>query len=98
MKVSKRKNQKVISINEDIKYNDEELKPQIKDESPGPEKIYERKEFKSLVKECIESLPPDYKTVIVLSIFEGFSYEEIAKIINCPEGTVKSQISRQEKL
>ena len=28
----KRKNQKVISINEDIKYNDEELKPQIKDE------------------------------------------------------------------
>lgn len=93
----KRKNQKVISINEDIKYNDEELKPQIKDESPGPEKIYERKEFKSLVKECIESLPPDYKTVIVLRDIEGFSYEEIAKIINCPEGTVKSRINRARK-
>lgn len=93
----KRKNKKVISLNEDIKYNDEELKPQIKDDSPGPEKIYEKKEFKNLIYQCIESLSDEYKTVIILRDIEGFSYEEIAKIINCPEGTVKSRISRARK-
>lgn len=93
----KRKNQKVISLDEDIKYNDEEVKQQIKDESPGPEKILEKKEINGLIRECIESLPPDYKTVIILRDIEGFSYEEISKIVNCPEGTVKSRINRARK-
>ncbi|HHX18524.1 MAG TPA: sigma-70 family RNA polymerase sigma factor [Clostridium sp.] len=93
----KRKNKKVISLNEHIKYNDEEIKPQVKDERPGPEKIFEKKETKNLINQCIESLPADYKTVIILRDIEGFTYEEIAKIINCPEGTVKSRISRARK-
>ena len=93
----RRKNKKVISLNENIKYNDEEIQQQIKDESPGPEQIFEEKESKKLINQCIESLPVDYKTVIILRDIQGFSYEEIAKILNCPEGTVKSRINRARK-
>jgi RNA polymerase sigma-70 factor (ECF subfamily) len=42
-------------------------------------------------------LPPDYRLVIVLRDIKGFSYDEIAKIIKCPEGTVKSRINRARK-
>jgi len=39
-------------------------------------------------------LPEEYRTVIVLRDIQGFTYEEIANIIKCPEGTVKSRINR----
>ncbi|MDQ2085267.1 sigma-70 family RNA polymerase sigma factor [Herbivorax sp. ANBcel31] len=93
----KRKNKKVISLDEYIKYDGEEIKRQVKDESPGPEKVFEKREIKNIMKKCIDSLPIEYKTVVVLRDIQGFSYEEIAKIIKCPEGTVKSRINRARK-
>ena len=59
-----------------------------------PEVSYERKErLKSLQKAILE-LVPDYRSVIVLRDIQGFSYEEIAEILHCPLGTVKSRINR----
>lgn len=93
----RRRNKKTISLDEEIKYNDGEIKWQIKDESPGPEKIFGEKEFKRLVNQYIESLPVDYKTVIILRDIQGFTYKEIAEILNSPEGTIKSRINRARK-
>ena len=39
-------------------------------------------------------LPDDYRTVIILRDIQGLSYDEIAEIIECSVGTVKSRISR----
>lgn len=44
--------------------------------------------------DSINMLPEEYRTVIVLRDIQGFTYEEIANIIKCPEGTVKSRINR----
>lgn len=92
--IRKRKNKKVISLDEDIEYDGSEIKRQIKDETPGPELTAESNELKKAVNESINVLPEDYKTVIILRDIQGFSYEEISNIINCPEGTVKSRINR----
>ncbi len=46
------------------------------------------------LREALDSLPPRYRIPVVLKDMEGFSQEEIARIINRPIGTVKARISR----
>lgn len=59
-----------------------------------PEVSYERKERLKSLQNAIQELIPDYKSVIILRDIQGFSYEEIAEILHCPLGTVKSRINR----
>ena len=59
-----------------------------------PEDLYERQEKKELVLDTINSLKEDYKTVVILRDIQGFSYEEIATILSCSLGTIKSRINR----
>ncbi len=46
------------------------------------------------VSDALNSLPVDYRLIILLCDVEGFTYEEIAKIINIPIGTVRSRLHR----
>jgi RNA polymerase sigma-70 factor, ECF subfamily len=50
------------------------------------------------VQAALESLPPDYRLVVILADLEDFSYKEIAKILDCPVGTVMSRLYRGRKL
>lgn len=50
------------------------------------------------VARAIESLPEDFKTVVILCDIEGLSYEEIAEFVDCPIGTVRSRIHRGRKM
>ncbi|MFY9551357.1 MAG: sigma-70 family RNA polymerase sigma factor [Thermoanaerobaculia bacterium] len=50
------------------------------------------------VKKALESLPYDYRMVVVLADLEDFSYKEIAEILECPVGTVMSRLYRGRKL
>ena len=50
------------------------------------------------VKKAIETLPDDFRLVVVLSFLEGFSYQEIADITDLQLGTVKSRLHRGRKL
>lgn len=50
------------------------------------------------VTEAINSLPVDFRTVILLCDIEDFSYEEIAQIVNIPVGTVRSRLYRARNL
>ena len=47
---------------------------------------------------ALNSLPIDFKTVILLCDIEGFTYEEIAKIIDIPIGTVRSRLHRARNM
>lgn len=90
----KRKNKNVVSIDEDIPFDDGEVTRQIVDDGPTPDIIAEKKEVREIVNEAIGQLSEEHKTVIILRELQGLSYEEISKIINCPRGTVKSRINR----
>jgi len=50
------------------------------------------------VTEALQSLPEDFRTVVILSDIEGLSYEEIAEFLNCPIGTVRSRLHRGRKI
>ena len=50
------------------------------------------------VKKALDSLPFEYRMVVILSDIEGFSYQEIAEIMDCPVGTVRSRLSRARKM
>jgi RNA polymerase sigma factor (sigma-70 family) len=50
------------------------------------------------VTKALNGLPVDFKTVILLCDIEGFTYEEIAKIIDIPIGTVRSRLHRARNM
>ncbi len=47
---------------------------------------------------AVMDLPPDYKTVIYLYCYEGYRTPEIAKMLHCPQSTVRSRLARARKL
>jgi len=47
-----------------------------------------------VVREAVENLPLEFREVIVLREFEDLSYQEIAELLNCPQGTVMSRLAR----
>jgi RNA polymerase sigma-70 factor, ECF subfamily len=64
-----------------------------------PHVVYLRKLERAEVKAAIESLPALYREIILLRDVEGFSYQEIATMLDCPAGTVMSRLGRaREKL
>jgi len=59
-----------------------------------PESLLLSKQIGQTVNSAMEALPEELRTAIVLREIEGLSYEEIAGIMNCPIGTVRSRIFR----
>lgn len=59
-----------------------------------PESMLMSKQIGATVNQAMEELPEDLRTAITLREIEGLSYEEIASIMNCPIGTVRSRIFR----
>jgi RNA polymerase sigma-70 factor (ECF subfamily) len=59
-----------------------------------PEEHVLRDELNSLLQSGINQIPEDQRIVLVLSDIQGFSYQEIAELIDQPLGTVKSRLSR----
>lgn len=63
-------------------------------EADTPEHLVLSNELKRVVFETIENLPEELKIAITLREIEGLSYEEIAEVMSCPVGTVRSRIFR----
>ena len=64
----------------------------ISDETP--ETVFAAKEIANVVNEAMMALPEDLRQAITLREIEGMSYEEIAQLMACPIGTVRSRIFR----
>ena len=60
----------------------------------SPERQLLRDELEQVINHAIKTLPDDLKTAITLREFDGLSYEEIAHVMDCPVGTVRSRIFR----
>ena len=66
----------------------------LADPSESPEDRTERLELDQAIQNCLEDLPPDFRSVVVLVDIQGFDYIEAAEVIKKPVGTVKSRLSR----
>jgi len=59
-----------------------------------PEALLSGKELAAAVNAAVEALPEDFRQTLLLREIEGLSYEEIAGLMGCPVGTVRSRIFR----
>lgn len=66
----------------------------MRDTGPGPEERAESSELRRALNQCIRSLVPDYRLMVILVDMEGMSYEEAAMVARVPVGTVKSRLAR----
>lgn len=69
----------------------------IKDKKVTPEDKVVRLDRQKVIVNAINSLKPKFKEVIMMCEINGYSYEECAKKLNCPVGTVKSRIYNAKK-
>lgn len=60
----------------------------------NPHVVYLRKLDREQVRKAIDSLPDAYREIVVLRDIEGFTYHEIATVLDCPAGTVMSRLGR----
>ncbi len=60
----------------------------------SPERALYRDELERVVKATLDRLPEDLRVALTLREFEGMSYEDIANVMECPVGTVRSRIFR----
>ena len=67
------------------------------DESQSPELLRDRKLTRDSVRRGLDSLPPDYRQILLLREIQGLSYDEIAQALSLEVGTVKSRIFRARK-
>ncbi|HXI21050.1 MAG TPA: sigma-70 family RNA polymerase sigma factor, partial [Gemmatimonadales bacterium] len=67
---------------------------QFEDNSNRPDELFERRRLKDLVDRTVARLSTHHREVFVLRELEGKSYEEIAEIMHCNLGTVKSRLNR----
>lgn len=70
---------------------------EIADTSLLPDEVIIKGEVKDAVNTALSCLSEDYRTVIILRDMQGLTYDEIAEVIDCSVGTVKSRISRGRK-
>lgn len=92
--IRKKKNRKVLSLDEEIHADDGDMQRQIMSDDPLPDELMEKKELQQIIISAIESLPEDQRLVIMLRDIQELSYDEIARVLDCPAGTVKSRINR----
>ena len=59
-----------------------------------PERLLMSKQIAGTVNAAVDALPEDLRTAVTLREIEGLSYEEIAQVMDCPIGTVRSRIFR----
>jgi len=90
---SKRRDEVVIS---DLSLDDSFYPEKLDVDSP--QEILKASELRDLIFETLSSLGEETRTALSLREFDGLSYEQIAEIVQCPVGTVRSRIFRGREL
>jgi RNA polymerase sigma-70 factor (ECF subfamily) len=77
---------------------DQVLDSEAKAYAANPETHMFNAFLKQELDRAVESLPDDFKIVVLLTDVQGFSYKEVADIIGCPIGTVMSRLHRGRRI
>ena len=90
---SKRRDEVAISnLSQDDSFYPEKL------DVDSPQEILKASELRGLIFETLSSLGEETRTALSLREFDGLSYEQIAEIVQCPVGTVRSRIFRGREM
>jgi RNA polymerase sigma-70 factor, ECF subfamily len=90
------------TVSESFLMSDEEDETSWRKNEPTsdetPETVLAAKEIAAVVNAAMDSLPEDLKQAVTLREIEGLSYEDIALVMDCPIGTVRSRIFRAREV
>lgn len=86
-----------VSIDDPVLTDDGNIKAESVSNEPSILEQLEKKEFQQKVQGCINSLDDEFKEVLILRDIQGFSYDEISKMLKIVEGTVKSRLFRSRE-
>ncbi len=88
--VSKKRKSELLNsdLSEEASYEIEPVEPY------SPEDLLQATQLKKVIAETIDQLGEDTRTALTLRELDGLSYEQIADVVNCPVGTVRSRIFR----
>ena len=87
-----------VPIDNNTEGSDNEQPVRLKSGDPNPEQKLIRIQKAILLRRVVRRLKPRYRTLVELRYFREFSYEEIAKELNLPLGTVKAQLFRAREM
>lgn len=91
----RKKRIKALSLDQGFQNSDgERMEISVPDSRLDPEETMEKKQRIKKLREVVDKLKPRYKTLVELRYFKEYSYEEIAKELDIPLGTVKAQLFR----
>jgi RNA polymerase sigma-70 factor (ECF subfamily) len=87
---------KILNIRQQRSVPIENTEP-VTDPHPGPAESIEKKEISQRVQQALNSLEPEDATVILLRDLQDVPYEEVARVLEIPIGTVKSRLHRARR-
>lgn len=81
---------------EPISEDDEEIESPgwLASDAPSPEESVERSEMEQAIQHCLDGLPDEFKSIVIMVDVQGMDYSEVAVAISKPLGTVKSRLAR----
>jgi RNA polymerase sigma-70 factor, ECF subfamily len=94
MKLRRIKPGRTVSLDEDVKTDEDSLPREVADWSPNPEQQYNQAELRDILTRTIQGLPMSFRTVFVLRDVEGLSTEETAEALDLSIPAVKSRLLR----
>ncbi|HYE25716.1 MAG TPA: sigma-70 family RNA polymerase sigma factor [Clostridia bacterium] len=94
MRLRRRRPERMVSLDEDVKTEEDSMPREVADWAPNPEQLYTQAELKDILSKTIQGLPPSFRTVFVLRDVEGLSTEETANALDLSVPAVKSRLLR----
>src|SRR5262249_24852660 len=94
MKLRRRRPERTVSLDEDVKTEDDSVPREVDDWSPNPEQQYSQAELREILDKTLHRLPATFRTVFVLRDVEGLSTEETAEALELSIPAVKSRLLR----
>src|SRR6266498_113576 len=94
MRLRRRRPDRMVSLDEDVKTEDDSVPREVADWSPNPEQQYSQAELREILDRTIHGLPATFRTVFVLRDVEGLSTEETAEALDLSIPAVKSRLLR----
>ena len=82
------------SLDDTLDSDSGELSREVADWRSAPEKLLLETEFGQKIREAVDALPPEYREVLVLDLWEDLPYEEIATILGLSVPAVKTRLHR----
>ncbi|MGZ4817679.1 MAG: sigma-70 family RNA polymerase sigma factor [Terriglobales bacterium] len=94
MRLRRRRPERMVSLDEDVKTDEDSMPREVADWSPNPEQLYTQSELHDILTKTIQGLPSSFRTVFVLRDVEGLSTEETAEALDLSIPAVKSRLLR----